>query len=96
MATGTVKWFSDVKGYGFIINDEGGPDVFVHHTGVVGSGRRSLQEGARVRFETREGRKGLEAFDVKPMPSMESRTSSEKHSVRAGRRLTLPGRRVSR
>ena len=96
MAIGTVKWFSDVKGYGFIVNDEGGPDLFVHYSAIVGSGRRSLQAGARVRFQTREGRKGLEAFDVKPMPAVETRGPTESQSVRARRRLALTGRRGSR
>lgn len=64
MATGTVKWFSDEKGYGFIAQD-GGPDAFVHYTGIADGGFRTLPEGARVKFEVRPGRKGgLEAFDV--------------------------------
>jgi cold shock protein len=64
MATGTVKWFNDAKGYGFIAPDEGGKDVFVHHTGISGSGFKSLAEGAKVEFEVREGAKGPEATDV--------------------------------
>lgn len=68
MATGTVKWFSDAKGYGFITSDEGGSDLFVHYTGIVDSGGfKTLAEGARVEFEMREGRKGLEAFNVVPI-----------------------------
>jgi CspA family cold shock protein len=66
MATGTVKWFSNDKGYGFITPDEGGKDIFVHHTGIAGSGFKSLTEGARVEFEVREGKKGLEAANVVP------------------------------
>ena len=67
MATGTVKWFSDAKGYGFITPDEAGPDLFVHYTGIADSGFKTLAEGAKVEFEVREGRKGLEAFNVVPI-----------------------------
>ena len=66
MATGTVKWFNDTKGYGFIAPDEGGKDVFVHHTNIAGSGFKSLTEGSKVSFEQREGTKGIEAYDVVP------------------------------
>ena len=64
MATGTVKWFNDAKGYGFIAPDEGGKDLFVHHTNIVGSGFKSLAENAKVEFEAREGQKGPEAVNV--------------------------------
>ena len=64
MATGTVKWFNDAKGYGFIAPDEGGKDLFVHHTNISGEGFKSLQEGAKVEFEAREGQKGPEATNV--------------------------------
>jgi CspA family cold shock protein len=64
MATGTVKWFNDAKGYGFIAPDEGSKDLFVHHSSIVGSGYKSLAEGARVEFESREGSKGPEAANV--------------------------------
>ena len=66
MATGTVKWFNDSKGYGFITPDEGGKDLFVHHSQIVGNGFKSLPEGAKVEFEAREGQKGPEATNVSP------------------------------
>ena len=64
MATGTVKWFSDEKGFGFITPDEGGKDLFVHHTGINGSGFRTLAEGARVSFDAEAGDKGPKAVNV--------------------------------
>ncbi len=64
MATGTVKWFNDDKGFGFITPDEGGKDLFVHHTGITGQGFRSLTEGARVQFDAEAGDKGPKAVNV--------------------------------
>ena len=64
MATGTVKWFNDAKGYGFIQPAEGGKDLFVHHSQIAGEGFKTLAEGAKVEFETREGAKGPEATNV--------------------------------
>jgi CspA family cold shock protein len=64
MATGTVKWFNDAKGYGFIQPDGGGKDVFVHHKSITGDGFKSLTEGAKVEFEIQEGQKGPEAANV--------------------------------
>jgi cold shock protein len=64
MAQGTVKWFSDDKGYGFITPDEGGEDVFVHHTGIAGNGFKSLDEDDKVSYEATQGRKGLQAENV--------------------------------
>jgi CspA family cold shock protein len=65
MATGTVKWFNDAKGYGFITPDDGTKDLFVHHTNIVAEGFKSLPEGAKVEFEARAGQKGPEATNVK-------------------------------
>ena len=61
---GTVKWFSDEKGYGFIRPDDGSEDVFVHHTGIAGEGFKSLEEGDKVTYEVTQGRKGLQAENV--------------------------------
>jgi len=66
MATGTVKWFNDAKGFGFIAQADG-PDVFVHHTAIQAAGFRSLTEGQAVEFETKEGPKGLSAENVRPV-----------------------------
>lgn len=63
MANGTVKWFDERKGYGFIEQEEG-PDVFVHHSGINGNGFKTLNEGDRVTFETEQGRKGPAAVNV--------------------------------
>ena len=64
MAQGTVKWFNDVKGFGFISQDDG-EDVFVHHTAIASEGFRSLAEGERVEFEVQQGPKGLQAANVR-------------------------------
>jgi CspA family cold shock protein len=61
---GTVKWFSEQKGYGFIRPDDGSEDVFVHHTGIAEDGFKSLDEGTKVTYEVTEGRKGLQAENV--------------------------------
>jgi len=64
MATGTVKWFNNEKGYGFITPDEAGEDLFVHFSAIAGSGFKSLDEGAKVSFEVTQGEKGPQATDV--------------------------------
>ena len=67
MATGTVKWFSDEKGFGFITPDEGGKDLFVHFSNISGNGFRTLAEGAKVSYEAEEGPKGPNAANVQPI-----------------------------
>ena len=65
MATGTVKWFSDEKGFGFITPDDHAKDLFVHHTAIIGNGYRSLAEGAKVSDEAEAGEKGPKAVNVR-------------------------------
>ena len=67
MATGTVKWFSDEKGFGFITPDEGGKDLFVHFSAITGNGFRTLAEGAKVSYDAEEGPKGPNAANVQPL-----------------------------
>ena len=66
MATGTVKWFNAEKGFGFISQPDGNPDVFVHHSAIQKNGYRSLEEGERVEFDVKQGPKGLQADNVRP------------------------------
>jgi CspA family cold shock protein len=67
MEKGTVKWFNDAKGYGFISRGEGQGDVFVHFSAIEAGGFRSLQEGQQVQFDVVKGPKGLQAENVKPL-----------------------------
>src|SRR5262249_44264242 len=67
MATGTVKWFNDAKGYGFITQDGGGEEVVCHHTAIQVEGFRSLAEGQKVQFDVTKGPKGLQASNVRPL-----------------------------
>jgi CspA family cold shock protein len=67
MAIGTVKWFNAEKGFGFISQDDGGPDVFAHYTAISASGFRSLDENQRVEFDIEQGQKGLQAANIRPV-----------------------------
>jgi CspA family cold shock protein len=67
MAQGTVKWFNAEKGFGFIAQDSGGADVFVHHSGIATEGYRSLDENQRVEFDVTQGPKGPQAENVRPV-----------------------------
>jgi CspA family cold shock protein len=64
MATGTVKWFNETKGFGFIVQDNGGPDVFAHFSAIQSSGFKTLPEGAAVTFDVTNGPKGLQASNI--------------------------------
>ena len=64
MNKGTVKWFNATKGYGFITNDENGQEVFVHFSGIVADGFKTLEEGQKVTFDLEQGHKGLQAVNV--------------------------------
>lgn len=65
MSTGTVKWFDESKGFGFIAPEDGGKDIFVHYSAIEGNGFRTLTEGQRVEFEAKPGPKGMQATSVK-------------------------------
>ena len=67
VATGTVKWFNGQKGYGFIAPEDGGEDVFVHHSNIDSEGYRNLDEGQQVEYEPGQGKKGPEATKVRPL-----------------------------
>lgn len=67
MATGTVKWFNDAKGFGFITPDDGGPDLFAHFSAIESQGFKSLKEGQKVDFEVKDSPKGKQAAAIKPL-----------------------------
>ncbi|ASK18170.1 MULTISPECIES: cold-shock protein [Halomonadaceae] len=67
MATGTVKWFNETKGYGFISPDDGGDDLFAHFSEIQAEGFKTLQDGQKVSFEVTQGKKGLQASNIRPV-----------------------------
>lgn len=67
MSTGTVKWFNDAKGFGFITPDGGGEDLFAHYSEIQGSGFKTLKEAQKVEFEVKKGPKGLQASQIRPL-----------------------------
>jgi CspA family cold shock protein len=81
MPQGTVKWFNDDKGFGFIEPDDGGEDVFVHHSGIAGGGFKFLEEGQRVAYEVTQGRKGPQAVNVSNAPAGRSMAREETLAV---------------
>ena len=78
MAKGTVKWFSDQKGYGFVTPDDGSKDVFVHYSAIQGDGFKSLKEGQAVEFEITQGPKGPQASNVNPVAGSEGTASLQR------------------
>ena len=81
MLQGTVKWFNSEKGYGFITPEDGSEDLFVHHTGIAGSGFRSLDEGEKVTYEAVRGRRGMQAENVSRVPNGRSFESEDTLTV---------------
>ena len=94
MATGTVKWFSDDKGFGFVTPDEVGKDLFVHHTGIAGDGFKSLAEGAKVEYDAEAGNKAPKAVNVRP-DRLRSRTGAPDAAGRCANHRGAHGWRVA-
>ena len=85
MPQGTVKWFNEEKGYGFISPDDGSGDLFVHYTAIAGRGFKSLEEGEKATYEVVRGRRGMQAENVSKAPTTSSRSSGrsfERESLR--------------
>jgi CspA family cold shock protein len=94
MASGTVKWFSAGKGYGFITPDGGGKDVFVHHSGIAGTGFKSLREGRKVEYELVEGRKGSRRGTYSSC-ARSSEGGSEAMQAKRGDRIVVEAEKAS-
>src|SRR3712207_9373169 len=91
MATGTVKWFSDDKGFGFITPDEGSRDLFVHYSGIISDGYRSLAEGTRVSYEEEQGDKGPKAVNVQKISAVPPATPAGSRTKPAIARPSFSG-----
>ena len=87
MPQGTVKWFNDEKGYGFITPDDGSEDLFVHHTGIAGSGFKSLEEGEKVSYEVTRGKKGMQAVSVSKGSTGRTDSAGTEDSLRVPREV---------
>jgi len=81
VAKGTVKWFNNAKGYGFIVPEEGGDDLFVHYSYVNMEGYRTLKAGQPVEYDTQEAPKGLHAINIRPVKSEETKTEPSPATV---------------
>ena len=96
MATGTVKWFNDAKGFGFIEPEAGGEDVFAHFSAIQMDGFRSLKQGGRVRFELVQGPKGQLAQNIAPIdadePTVAAEPAAAASAASAAATATVPGR----
>jgi CspA family cold shock protein len=102
MPTGRVKWFNDSRGFGFIANDDGGPDLYVHYTGVAVGGRKGLHADTRVTFAVRPSGKGPEAYDVRAIgappaspPPLRPVPEAERDRPRKRFALPRPARRIT-
>src|ERR1041385_8979855 len=89
MPTGTVKWFNDAKGFGFITPDDGGKDLFAHHSAIQGSGFKSLKEGQKVQYEATQCRRGPAATNNKPLGARAPRSARGPSRGGPGRRRTF-------
>jgi CspA family cold shock protein len=91
LPTGTVKWFNDDKGYGFVSADDGSKDVFVHHSAIGGEGFKSLAEGAKVEYEVEQGPKGPQGWGVSRSAATRLAPQRERSRPPQSHRVAIPG-----